>query len=90
MEAPVNGGSNSNCPKEPFEDEGIWAIGFWASPSINIGGTTRYMHFNQMAILKLLPNLVAVMKKCRAHMPQGGEDLYDESNKESSNSDRNI
>ncbi|RXI00246.1 hypothetical protein DVH24_037794 [Malus domestica] len=38
-----------------------------------------------MATLKLLPNLVAAMKKCRAYMPQGGEDLYDESNKESSN-----
>ncbi|RXH75850.1 hypothetical protein DVH24_042637 [Malus domestica] len=34
---------------------------------------------------KVLPSLVAAMKKCRAHMPQGGEDLYDESNKESSN-----
>ncbi|KAM1145483.1 hypothetical protein ACFX19_038128 [Malus domestica] len=82
-----------------FEDEGVWAIGFWASAAsafaalvLFLGGTARYRHFkpNGNPLRRFCQVLVAAVKKCRAHMPQGGEDLYDESNNESSTSNRKI
>ncbi|KAI5327694.1 hypothetical protein PRUPE_5G042300 [Prunus persica] len=82
-----------------FEDEGVWAIGFWASTAsafaalvLFLGGTARYRHFkpNGNPLSRFCQVLVAAMKKCRAEMPQGGDDLYDEAKKESSNSNRKI
>lgn len=82
-----------------FEDEGVWAIGFWASTAsafaalvLFLGGTARYRHFkpNGNPLSRFCQVLVAAVKKCRAQMPQGGEDLYDEAKKESDNSNRKI
>lgn len=83
-----------------FEDEGIWAIGFWASTAsafaalvLFLGGTTRYRHFkpNGNPLARFCQVLVAAVKKAKVQMPQGGEELYQEERKEASmNGNRKI
>ncbi|KAK3014193.1 hypothetical protein RJ639_008694 [Escallonia herrerae] len=76
-----------------FEDEGIWALGFWVSTAsafaalvLFLGGTTRYRHFKPTGnpLSRFCQVLVAAAKKWRVEVPPGEESLYEESAKESS------
>lgn len=77
-----------------FEDEGMWAIGFWASTVsafagllMFLGGIPRYRHFNASGnpLSRFGQVVFAATKKCNVELPPGGDDLYDEDVKESSN-----
>ncbi|KAJ6308518.1 hypothetical protein OIU76_018157 [Salix suchowensis] len=69
-----------------FEDEGIWALGFWASAGsafaalvLFLGGTSRYRHFKPSGnpLSRFCQVIVAAMKKWRFEMPRDGEEeLY--------------
>ncbi|KAK2969533.1 hypothetical protein RJ640_029826 [Escallonia rubra] len=76
-----------------FEDEGIWALGFWASTAsafaalvLFLGGTTRYRHFKPTGnpLSRFCQVLVAATKKWRVELLPGEESLYEENAKESS------
>ncbi|KAJ8754433.1 hypothetical protein K2173_002884 [Erythroxylum novogranatense] len=69
-----------------FEDEGMWALGFWASAGsaiaalvLFLGGTTRYRHFKPRGnpLFRFCQVIVAASKKWKVEMPVDGEDLYD-------------
>uniref|UniRef100_A0A6N2K618 Major facilitator superfamily (MFS) profile domain-containing protein n=1 Tax=Salix viminalis TaxID=40686 RepID=A0A6N2K618_SALVM len=69
-----------------FEDEGIWALGFWASAGsafaalvLFLLGTSRYRHFKPSGnpLSRFCQVIVAAMKKWRFEMPRDGEEeLY--------------
>ncbi|KAL8053471.1 hypothetical protein ABFX02_05G073900 [Erythranthe guttata] len=71
-----------------FEDEGMWALGFWASTAsaflalvLFLGGTKQYRHFKPSGnpLSRISQVIVSASKKCRVHIPPGEEDsLYDE------------
>ncbi|XP_061368644.1 protein NRT1/ PTR FAMILY 7.3-like [Gastrolobium bilobum] len=76
-----------------FEDEGIWALGFWVSAGSALAalvlflvGTPRYRHFKPTGnpLSRFCQVLVAASKKCRVQMAPNGEDLYVMHEKESS------
>ncbi|XP_028762508.1 protein NRT1/ PTR FAMILY 7.3 [Neltuma alba] len=76
-----------------FEDEGMWALGFWVSAGsaftalvLFLLGTPRYRHFKASGnpLSRLCQVLVAASTKCRAQMPPNEEELYDGDAKESS------
>ncbi|KAJ8774432.1 hypothetical protein K2173_016878 [Erythroxylum novogranatense] len=70
-----------------YEDQGMWALGFWASTGsaiaallLFLGGTTRYRHFKPSGnpLSRLCQVIVAASKKWNEEMPpDGGEDLYE-------------
>lgn len=75
-----------------FEDEGMWALGFWLSTAsafvalvLFLGGTSRYRHFKPTGnpLARFCQVLVAATKKWRVELPQGEENLYEEDAKES-------
>ncbi|XP_047337486.1 protein NRT1/ PTR FAMILY 7.3-like [Impatiens glandulifera] len=76
-----------------FEDEGLWALGFWASTAsafaalvLFLCGTSRYRHFKPSGnpLSRFSQVIVAAVKKSRVEMPLSGEEnLYNGSNKES-------
>lgn len=77
-----------------FEDEGKWALGFWASTAsafagliMFLGGFIRYRHFNASGnpLSRFCQVIVAAMKKWKVDLSPGEDDLYDEDAKESSN-----
>ncbi|KAK3003453.1 hypothetical protein RJ639_018154, partial [Escallonia herrerae] len=76
-----------------FEDEGIWALGFWVSTAsafaalvLFLGGTARYRYFKPTGnpLSRFCQVLVAATKKWRVELPPGEESLYEENAKESS------
>ncbi|KAL0326584.1 UNVERIFIED_CONTAM: protein NRT1/ PTR FAMILY 7.3 [Sesamum angustifolium] len=69
-----------------FEDEGMWALGFWASAAsafaalvLFLGGTKRYRHFKPSGnpLSRVCQVIVAASKKCRLKIPPGEEILYE-------------
>ncbi|OVA04202.1 Proton-dependent oligopeptide transporter family [Macleaya cordata] len=74
-----------------FEDEGMWALGFWASTGsaflalvLFLVGTPRYRHFKPSGnpLARFCQVVVAATKKWRAGMPESGDDLYEVEGKE--------
>ncbi|MQL93948.1 hypothetical protein Taro_026602 [Colocasia esculenta] len=81
----------SNTFLSYFEDEGMWALGFWASAGsaflalvLFLGGTGRYRHFKASGnpLSRVSQVLVAASKKWMAKMPQGEDYLYEVDGKE--------
>ncbi|XP_042494021.1 protein NRT1/ PTR FAMILY 7.3-like [Macadamia integrifolia] len=69
-----------------FEDEGMWALGFWASSGsafvalvLFLIGTPRYRHFTPTGnpLSRFCQVVVAAFKKWRVEIPPGKEDLYE-------------
>lgn len=67
-----------------FEDEGMWALGFWASTAsaflalvLFLGGTKRYRHFNPTGnpLSRISQVIVAASKKVRVQITPGDESL---------------
>ena len=84
-----------------FEDEGMWALGFWASAGsafaalvLFLVGTPRYRHFKPSGnpLSRFCQVLVAASRKWRVRLPpEGEEDLFNKETKESStNANRRI
>uniref|UniRef100_A0A2N9J099 Uncharacterized protein n=1 Tax=Fagus sylvatica TaxID=28930 RepID=A0A2N9J099_FAGSY len=83
-----------------FENEGMWAIGFWASTGsailalvLFLYGTPRYRHFEPKGnpLSRFSQVLVAATRKLKVEMMPSGEDLFElEGNKCSENGDRKI
>ena len=84
-----------------FEDEGMWALGFWASAGsafaalvLFLVGIPRYRHFKPSGnpFSRCCQVLVAASRKCRVQpSPKGEEDLFDRETRESStNANRRI
>ena len=83
-----------------FEDEGMWALGFWVSAGsafaalvLFLAGTTRYRHFKPSGnpLSKFSQVLVAATKKCSIDLPPDTDDLYDvDGNDSSMNGNRKI
>ncbi|XP_031388932.1 protein NRT1/ PTR FAMILY 7.3 isoform X2 [Punica granatum] len=81
----------SNTILSYFEDEGMWALGFWVSAGsafaalvLFLMGSTRYRHFRPSGnpIARFCQVLVAATKKWRVQMPEGGKGLYAEDSKD--------
>ncbi|KAJ1391764.1 Proton-dependent oligopeptide transporter family [Sesbania bispinosa] len=77
-----------------FEDEGMWALGFWLSAGsafaalvLFLVGTPRYRHFKPSGnpLSRFCQVFVAASRKSRVQMTPNGEDLYVMDTKESSN-----
>ncbi|KAJ6703979.1 hypothetical protein OIU85_029868 [Salix viminalis] len=84
-----------------FEDEGMWALGFWVSAGsaiaalvLFLGGTARYRHFKPSGnpLSRFCQVIVAAIKKNGVEMPPDGEEeLYNLDTKDSSmNGSRQI
>ncbi|KAL5560697.1 hypothetical protein UlMin_036908 [Ulmus minor] len=83
-----------------FEDEGMWALGFWASAgSATIGlvlflcGTPRYRHFtpNGNPLSRFCQVLIAALRKWKVEIMPLGENLYENGgNEPSQNGARKI
>lgn len=65
-----------------FEDEGLWALGFWASTAsaffalvLFLGGTKRYRHFKPSGnpLSRISQVIVAATKKCSVKIPTSDE-----------------
>ncbi|KAF8412545.1 hypothetical protein HHK36_000513 [Tetracentron sinense] len=76
----------SNTVLGYFEDEGIWALGFWVSSGsafialiLFLGGTPMYRHFKPSGnpFSRFCQVVVAASKKWKVKMPPGGDDLYE-------------
>uniref|UniRef100_A0A2N9HX56 Uncharacterized protein n=1 Tax=Fagus sylvatica TaxID=28930 RepID=A0A2N9HX56_FAGSY len=90
----------SNTVLGYFENEGMWAIGFWASTGsailalvLFLYGTPRYRHFKPKGnpLSRFSQVLVAATRKLKVEMMPSGEDLFElEGNKCSKNGDRKI
>ncbi|XP_065880072.1 protein NRT1/ PTR FAMILY 7.3 [Euphorbia lathyris] len=77
----------SNTVLGYFEDEGMWALGFWASAGsalaallLFLGGSARYRHFKPTGnpLSRFSQVFVAATKKWRVEMPQEPDELYAE------------
>ncbi|KAK6250980.1 hypothetical protein SCA6_004985 [Theobroma cacao] len=83
-----------------FEDEGMWALGFWVSAGsalaalgLFLAGTTRYRHFKPSGnpLPRFCQVIVAATKKCSIDLPPDADDLYDvDGNDSSMNGNRKI
>ncbi|KAK8575521.1 hypothetical protein V6N12_063192 [Hibiscus sabdariffa] len=90
----------SNTVLGYFEDQGMWALGFWASTAsaflalvLFLIGTPRYRHFGPKGnpLSRFCQVLVAATRKWKAKRPQGEENLFEVDKTESSmNGDRKI
>nr|GMD78287.1 protein NRT1/ PTR FAMILY 7.3 [Ipomoea batatas] len=76
----------SNTILDYFEDEGLWALGFWASTAsafaalvMFLAGTTRYRHFkpNGNPLSRFCQVIVAASKKWKVQIPSEEEELYE-------------
>ncbi|XP_051129318.1 protein NRT1/ PTR FAMILY 7.3 [Andrographis paniculata] len=68
-----------------FEDEGLWALGFWASTAsaflalvLFLARTKRYRHFKPSGnpLSRFCQVIVAAMRKWRVEITPGDENLY--------------
>ncbi|KAK8497334.1 hypothetical protein V6N12_064024 [Hibiscus sabdariffa] len=83
-----------------FEDEGMWALGFWVSAGsalaglvLFLAGTTSYRHFKPSGnpLSRFSQVLVAAIRKCSVDMPPDADELYDvDGNDSSMNGNRKI
>ncbi|XP_025651983.1 protein NRT1/ PTR FAMILY 7.3-like isoform X2 [Arachis hypogaea] len=83
-----------------FEDEGMWALGFWVSAGSALAalilflvGTPRYRHFKPSGnpLSRFCQVLVAASRKWKVQMPSNEEELYDKHTIDSAtNSNRKI
>ncbi|CAH8368798.1 unnamed protein product [Eruca vesicaria subsp. sativa] len=83
-----------------FEDEGMWALGFWASTGsailaliLFLVGTPRYRYFKPTGnpLSRFCQVLVAATKKSSVEAPsRGREEMYDEDKQEKNDSGRRI
>ncbi|CAN6974682.1 unnamed protein product [Brassica rapa subsp. trilocularis] len=83
-----------------FEDEGMWALGFWASTGsavlaliLFLVGTPRYRHFKPTGnpLSRFCQVLVAATKKSSVEAPsRGREEMYDEDRQEKNDSVNNT
>ncbi|KAK8484760.1 hypothetical protein V6N11_048055, partial [Hibiscus sabdariffa] len=90
----------SNTVLGYFEDQGMWALGFWASTAsaflalvLFLIGTPRYRHFGPKGnpLSRFCQVLVAATRKWKAKRPQGEENLFEVEKSESAmNGDRKI
>lgn len=80
-----------------FEDEGMWALGFWLSAGsalagllLFLGGSPMYRHFKPTGnpISRFCQVMVAASKKWRVKMAPGGDDLYEAEGMDCSDSSR--
>ncbi|MCL7036688.1 hypothetical protein MKW94_030452 [Papaver nudicaule] len=69
-----------------FEDEGMWALGFWCSTGsaflalvLFLAGTPKYRHFRATGnpLARFCQVVVAAAKKWRTRVPDSGDDLYE-------------
>jgi len=76
-----------------FEDEGMWALGFWLSAGcafialiLFLVGTPKYRHFKPSGnpLARFCQVLVAASRKVKVEIPSNGDDLYNMDTKESS------
>lgn len=76
----------SNTVLGYFEDEGMWALGFWASAGsaaagllLFLTGTPRYRHFVPRGnpLSRFCQVVVAAAKKWKAGVPSNGDELYE-------------
>ncbi|XP_030515739.2 protein NRT1/ PTR FAMILY 7.2-like isoform X1 [Rhodamnia argentea] len=76
----------SNTVLGYFEDEGRWALGFWASTAsaalalvLFLCGTPRYRHFRPQGnpLSRFCRVLVSATRKCRIKMDPSEEDLFE-------------
>ncbi|GAB4857798.1 hypothetical protein Ancab_015706 [Ancistrocladus abbreviatus] len=83
----------SNTVLGYFEDEGMWALGFWASTAsafaallLFLSGTPRYRHFKPSGnpFSRFCQVIVSAVRKSRVETPSGGENLYEVAGKEHS------
>ncbi|XP_072966329.1 protein NRT1/ PTR FAMILY 7.3-like [Typha angustifolia] len=81
----------SNTFLDYFEDEGLWAIAFWASAgsailglTLFLAGARRYRRFQPTGnpLSRACQVIVAAARKRRVQMTPGGDDLYEEDGKE--------
>lgn len=83
-----------------FEDQGMWALGFWTSAGsaslallLFLAGSPRYRHFKPRGnpLPRVCQVIVASFRKGKAHMPSSSEDLYEVDGKEETdNASRKI
>ncbi|XP_022155555.1 protein NRT1/ PTR FAMILY 7.3-like [Momordica charantia] len=75
-----------------FEDEGMWALGFWVSAAsavaallLFLAGTSRYRHFKPTGnpLTRVCQVVVSAAKKWRVRVPSGGEGLFEDDGKRS-------
>lgn len=80
-----------------FEDEGMWALGFWVSAGsafaalvLFLCGTNHYRHFKPSGnpLARFCQVIVAATKKWEVQMPAGGDELYKEDPKGNSSARR--
>lgn len=69
-----------------FEDEGMWALGFWASAGsaaaglfLFLTGTPRYRHFVSTGnpFSRFCQVMVSATRKWKAETPSNGDELYE-------------
>ncbi|KAJ4727347.1 Protein NRT1/ PTR FAMILY 7.3 like [Melia azedarach] len=77
----------SNTVLGYFEDEGIWALGFWASAGsatlaliLFLIGTPRYRHFKPSGnpLSRFCQVVIAATRKWKVQMTGGEDDLFEE------------
>ncbi|CAK9144867.1 unnamed protein product [Ilex paraguariensis] len=77
-----------------FEDEGMWALGFWASTGsavialvLFLAGTPRYRHFVPKGnpLSRFCQVVVASARKWKVQVPVNGEELHEEDGDEFDN-----
>ncbi|KAL3497709.1 hypothetical protein ACH5RR_040441 [Cinchona calisaya] len=76
-----------------FEDQGMWALGFWLSTAsalaalvLFLAGTARYRHFRPSGnpASRLAQVVVAAVRKWRVEIPQDDNELFEVEENESS------
>ncbi|XP_038975158.1 protein NRT1/ PTR FAMILY 7.3-like [Phoenix dactylifera] len=81
----------SNTFLSYFQDQGMWALGFWASGGsaflallLFLLGTLRYRYFKPGGnpLSRICQVVIAASRKWTVRMPPGGDDLYELDEKE--------
>ncbi|XP_016504963.1 protein NRT1/ PTR FAMILY 7.3-like [Nicotiana tabacum] len=76
----------SNTILDYFEDDGMWALGFWASAAsafaalvLFLGGTVKYRHFRSSGnpITRFSQVIIAASNKWRVAIPENEDALYE-------------
>lgn len=89
----------SNTVLDYFEDEGMWALGFWASAAsafaglmLFLGGTAKYRHFRSSGnpIVRFSQVIVAASKKWSVETPKDEDMLYEGDDESSQNAGRKM